>query len=69
MMLYNFSKNGYLNEVTWAKLEPYISRNRGVYSLRSIFGGLYACIRYGKPEYVKFFIEELTGQKHSFTDM
>ena len=27
--LYNFSKQGYLNTTTWAKVEPYIGRNRG----------------------------------------
>lgn len=29
LLLYNFSKNNFLNEVTWAKIEPYISQNRG----------------------------------------
>ena len=68
-LLYNFSKAGYLNKTTWAKLEPYIGRNRGEYSMRSIFGGLYASIRYGSEEYVQFFIEEMAGQKLTFTDI
>ena len=68
-LLYNFSKAGYLNKTTWAKLEPYIGRNRGEYSMRSFFGGLYASIRYGSEEYVQFFIEEMAGQKLTFTDI
>jgi hypothetical protein len=37
--------------------------------MRSIFGGLYACIRYGSSEYVQFFVEEMAGQKLYFTDI
>ena len=68
-LLYNFSKAGYLNKSTWVKLEPYIGRNRGEYSMRSIFGGLYGCIRYGSEEYIQFFIDELAGQKVTFSDL
>ena len=56
MLLYNFAQNNFLNEVTWGKIEPYISQNRGEYSMRSIFGALYGCIRYGKPQYIQFFV-------------
>lgn len=37
--------------------------------MRSIFGGLYGCIRYGSEEHIQFFIDELAGQKVSFSDM
>jgi hypothetical protein len=37
--------------------------------MRSIFGCLYSCIRYGKEEYIRFFIEEMQGQKLGFSDM
>jgi hypothetical protein len=37
--------------------------------MRSIFGGLYGCIRYGSEEYTQFFIDELAGQKVSFTEI
>lgn len=69
LMLYNFSKNDFLNKFTWAKLQPYIGRNRGEYSQRSIFGCFYACIRYGREDYIQFFIDEMVGQKLTFTDI
>jgi hypothetical protein len=68
-MLYNFSKNNFLNEHTWVKIEPYIGINRGEYRQRSIFGCFYAVIRYGKAEYIQFFIDEMVGQQLTFTDM
>jgi hypothetical protein len=37
--------------------------------MRSIFGALYGCIRYGQPQYIQFFVEELEGQKVSFNDL
>jgi hypothetical protein len=37
--------------------------------MRSIFGGLYGCIRYGSVENIQFFIDELAGQKVTFTDI
>lgn len=69
LLLYNFAKEGLINSVSWPKLETYITRNRGQFSLRSVFGSLYACIKYGKLEYIEFFVEEMKGQTLSFTDM
>ena len=69
MLLYNFAKGGYINSATWPRLETYITRNRGEFSLRSIFGCLYACIQYGREDYIQFFVEEMKGQTLSFTDM
>lgn len=69
LLIYNFAKGGYLNASTWPRLETYIARNRGEFSLRSIFGCLYGCIRYGREEYIQFFVEEMKGQNLSFSEI
>ena len=37
--------------------------------MRSIFGCLYGIIKIGKIDLIDFFIDEMKGQKLTFTDM
>jgi hypothetical protein len=69
MMIYNFAKSNYLTPRIWPALEANISRSRGEFEVRSIFGCLYGVILSGKPEYIQFFVEEMKGHALSYTDM
>ena len=47
----------------------FIHRNRGEFGMRSIFGCLYGAIILGKLDLIDFLVDEMKGQKTTFTDM